>query len=640
MTTVAIDEGAVREFIAIVSEHAVKLAEMSGKSGFLQLSRLNCVDDKLVPNRFRIDDQEAIIKAATFDASAGFNVYIEPRTVRADLRGPTRGTLADTEFVFALVIDADNDKGKGGVVSIRPSLVVETSSGNFHYWLFFNRPVSAKQGKEIGDAIRAASGADGDTGVVTQPYRVAGTPNFPSKAKQARGRVSAEPTRIVEYSGRLWNPDELLAAFAAQAPTPAASGASGANAPHSATAAPSPTAATPDEASLPDELLQDVRDGGVSLGVGAKGDASRSGLFHRVIGELKKRKWTVDQICALLERYPLGVAAKYATRLREEVERSFRKVENGNSASVGVAGAPPAPAGGGTSSPPPPLRGASSPPPSSSGAAPGAHVLPTIRLAAGQLPRNVKEAEQAVLASGAPVLSRAGSLVRPVSETVDAAGGGKTKVTYLRAFTPDSFVVTLAESAIFQRYDGRRRAWVDIDPPVALVRAVLSNDGKWVFPKVAGVIMTPTRCGPRTPRSLLDTPGPDSSTGALSVRSAAAAADLAPPDQGRGARRASDALKDLFSEFPFQDGARLLRSPSRRFCPPSCADRCRRRRSLLVTANQIEHRQELPGQYDRRGESPGRRCRASLPGRTPGGNREGHQRPSCSAAPRSCCSTT
>jgi putative DNA primase/helicase len=135
--------------------------------------------------------------------------------------------------------------------------------------------------------------------------------------------------------------------------------------------------------------------------------------------------------------------------------------------------------------------------------------LPTIRLTAGQLPRSVKDAERAVLASGPPVFACAGSVVRPVSETVDAAGEGKTKVTYLRPFTADSFVVTLAESAIFQRYDGRRRTWVDIDPPFALVRAVLSNDGKWIFPKVAGVIMTPTL---RPDGSLLDAPGYDPST--------------------------------------------------------------------------------------------------------------------------------
>ena len=43
--TVAVDEGVVREFVTIVSEHAVRLAESAGKPGLLQLSRLNCVDD-------------------------------------------------------------------------------------------------------------------------------------------------------------------------------------------------------------------------------------------------------------------------------------------------------------------------------------------------------------------------------------------------------------------------------------------------------------------------------------------------------------------------------------------------------------------------------------------------------------------
>ena len=84
-----------------------------------------------------------------------------------------------------------------------------------------------------------------------------------------------------------------------------------------------------DEAGLPEELVKAIREGGLSKGLGAKGDKSGSGLFHHVVGELKKRRWTVEQIHALLERYPQGVGAKYAKRLREEVERSYDKVENG-----------------------------------------------------------------------------------------------------------------------------------------------------------------------------------------------------------------------------------------------------------------------------------------------------------------------
>jgi putative DNA primase/helicase len=558
------------------------------------LSRFNCVDDKLVPSRFRIDASEAIIKAATFDANAGFNVYSERRTVRADLKGPTRGKLSDTEFAFAVVVDADHDKGRGGTVTVPPSLTVETSPGNFHHWFLFDRPVSAKQAKLIGDAIRTATGADADTGVVTQPYRVAGTPNFPSKTKQARGRTLTKPTRLVERSERLWDPDELRAAFANVTSAPHRVGA--------------PLASTaPDEASLPAELLQDIRDGGVSLGA----DKSRSGLFHRVVAELKKRKWTVDQIYALLARYPQGVAAKYPKRLRAEIERSFKKVENGNGAHPTVpTPAPAASGGGGTNSPPPPPPGASSPPPSSPGASPGAHLLPTIRLAAGQLPRNVREAEQAVLASGAQVFSRAGNLVRPVSETVDAAGGGKTKVTYLKSFTPDSFVVTLAESAIFQRYDGRRRAWVDIDPPLSLVRAVLSNDGKWAFPKVAGVIMTPTL---RPDGSLLDTPGYDSST-ELYLSGGLQLPPISPRPTRDEALDALATLKDLFTEFPFKTAldclvavAALLSALLRGSMP--------RAPTVLVTANESSTGKSFLVNTIA-AVATGRRCPASLPGRT------------------------
>ena len=588
--TVATDESAVREFITTISEHVVKLAESAGKPGVLQLTRLNSHDGKLVPSRFRIDDPEAIIKAATFDARAGFNVYIEARTVRSDLRGPTRGKLADTEFVFALVVDADHDKGKGGAITARPTMTVETSPGNFHYWYLFDRPVSAKEAKPLGDAIRIATGADADTGVVTQPYRVAGTPNFPSKAKRARGRTLTEWTRIVERSGRLWGPDEFRSAFAS------------ASAPHRGAGAASATA-TPDEASLPTELMQDIRDGGVSLGA----DKSRSGLFHRVVGELKKRKWTVDQIHALLERYPQGVAAKYPKRLRAEIERSFKKVENGNGAAPAMAMAGSTGGGGNSPPPPPPPRGPSPIPPSGGAQA---RVLPTIRVTAGQLPRNVKEAEQAVLAAGAPVFARAGALVRPVSETVDAAGGGKTKVTYLRAFTPDSFVVTLAESAIFQRYDGRRRAWVDIDPPVTLVRAVLSNDGKWVFPKVAGVIMTPTL---RPDGSLLDTPGYDSST-ELYLSGALQLPPISPRPTRDEALDALATLKDLFSEFPFKTAldcsvavAALLSALLRGSMPTAPI--------VLVTANESSTGKSFLVNTIA-AVVTGRRCPASLPGRT------------------------
>ena len=82
--------------------------------------------------------------------------------------------------------------------------------------------------------------------------------------------------------------------------------------------------------------MADIRNGGVARGNGAKGDKSRSGLFHYVVGELKKRRWTPEQIRALLEKYPNGVAAKYRGRLADEIQRSYDKLsDNGLQTSSG-----------------------------------------------------------------------------------------------------------------------------------------------------------------------------------------------------------------------------------------------------------------------------------------------------------------
>ena len=276
--TVATDEATVKQFIKIISAHAVELAKGNGRPGVLQLSTLSPVDEKLVPHRFKLDDVDGMVSLAVSAANAGLNVYIEARTVKASVRGNGRGKIEDTEFAFATVVDSDADKGKGGHVAARPSLMVETSPGNFHYWYLFDKSVAGDEAKRVGDIIRVSSGTDQDTGVVTQCYRVAGTPNYPSKTKQARGRTTVEPTRLVEWTGFLWEFEKLEQAYAAPAATATHMGAGG------------PCAA--DETSLPDELLKDIRDGGVSRGRGAKGDKSRSGLFHHVVGELKKRRWT------------------------------------------------------------------------------------------------------------------------------------------------------------------------------------------------------------------------------------------------------------------------------------------------------------------------------------------------------------
>jgi RepB DNA-primase from phage plasmid len=242
-------EATVRQFIQIISEHAIRAIDGSGTTGVLQLFRINPVDEKVaVPSRFQLDDVDQMVQTALSDAAAGHNVYIEARTVRKDLRGNKRGELEDTVWVLGLVVDSDTDKGKGGNVTAKPSLAVETSRGNYHLWYLLDRAIPAAQARAIGEAIRKSAGADQDTGVVTQCYRVAGTPNFPSASKRRRGRMAVEPTRIVEHTGRLWEPDELLAAFPVSTQTHAKTGQTDNGA-----------AAVGNEATLPVELLELIR---------------------------------------------------------------------------------------------------------------------------------------------------------------------------------------------------------------------------------------------------------------------------------------------------------------------------------------------------------------------------------------------
>jgi bifunctional DNA primase/polymerase-like protein len=144
------------------------------------------------------------------------------------------------------------------------------------------------------------------------------------------------------------------------------------------------------------------------------------------------------------------------------------------------------------------------PQPSPQGAA-----RPIIQVIAGQIPRMLGEIEDALLKSGLPIFSRAGFLVEPVAENMLAAAGRKTVAAQLKPLTANSSLKMIAESATFQKYNVRRNIWADIDPPLQLVRTMLENAHCWKFPRVGGIITTPTL---RPDGSLLVDPGHDPET--------------------------------------------------------------------------------------------------------------------------------
>ena len=181
-------------------------------------------------------------------------------------------------------------------------------------------------------------------------------------------------------------------------------------------------------------------------------------------------------------------------------------------------------------------------PPSQSG------TRPTIQLADGELLRILTEIEDALLTSGSPVFSRAGRLVEPVAETMTASDGRKTTVARLRELSPESFLAPIAESATFQKWDRKRKALVDTDPPLHYVRVLLATERRWRLPHVTGIITTPTL---RPDGSLLADPGYDSET-ELYLQLGLQLPPIPEHPTKDQALAALKLLTDLLSEFSFK----------------------------------------------------------------------------------------
>ena len=211
-TPLTADPVAVRAFAGRLHAHAAVATAGLHDPGMLQLVRV-FPDGAAAAEQYAIGEVDHMVDEAVRQSNAGFNVYVEARTVRKRARGERgRGDASDTVAVFGLVADDDADKGKGSRIEAAASLVIESSPGNTHRWFLTSPAIPADRAKRIGAGLKAKVGGDSDTGVITQPFRVAGTVNFPSRSKVARGRV-ATPTAIVSLDGPVWTPDELEAAF-------------------------------------------------------------------------------------------------------------------------------------------------------------------------------------------------------------------------------------------------------------------------------------------------------------------------------------------------------------------------------------------------------------------------------------------
>ena len=314
-----IDEATIRKFLEALHTRAAGALDGVDPPGVLNLCN-QLPDDRMYTQPFELGDVDGMVEAAIRNTKAGRNVYVESRTVRPG-HPDDRGKIGATVGVFAFVIDRDADTGKAGhPLSGYPSVAVETSPHNYHQWLFLDRALNAAAAKTIGDTLRKASGADDCTGVVTQPYRVPGTPNFPDAKKRSRGRTTVA-TRLLNVSGRVWTVDDLHAAFPQSTNTKL----------HSAKAQPSekatgalngdgPTRGTPKNSTV------------VKLKVARKATPKmdRSQAIPSCVAAAMRAGVTPDDLEALMRQHPNGCAGKYlenGDRLRQEIDRSYEKAK-------------------------------------------------------------------------------------------------------------------------------------------------------------------------------------------------------------------------------------------------------------------------------------------------------------------------
>jgi putative DNA primase/helicase len=219
---------------------------------------------------------------------------------------------------------------------------------------------------------------------------------------------------------------------------------------------------------------------------------------------------------------------------------------------------------------------------------------PLIQVMAGRLHITTTEAEDALIAAGLPIYQRGDSLVQPITREVPASRGRMTLAAALGETNVYSLVDIMCATATYEKYDARSEDWVRINPPPQVAQILLSREGKWNFPVIAGIITTPTL---RPDGTLLIEPGYDTATRLYHVAdpSLKLHSDVHMPTR----KAADDALKvleQLLQEFSFVRSKRRTASPNvklrnRWHCPASSprssAARCP---SLLCTRSTPMHR--------------------------------------------------
>jgi putative DNA primase/helicase len=180
-------------------------------------------------------------------------------------------------------------------------------------------------------------------------------------------------------------------------------------------------------------------------------------------------------------------------------------------------------------------------------AAPGGR--PTIKLIAGELHTAATEAENAIIGAGVSIYQRGKTLVRPIRKEVPASRGRTTIAAGLGEQSSHGLIDALCEISKWIRFDARANDWVRCNPSSQVANILLSREGRWAFPPVAGVITTPTL---RPDGTILSEEGYDPATRLYHVADPTVRLHPAVHTPSRAAAEcALKVLSGLLEEFPF-----------------------------------------------------------------------------------------
>jgi putative DNA primase/helicase len=190
------------------------------------------------------------------------------------------------------------------------------------------------------------------------------------------------------------------------------------------------------------------------------------------------------------------------------------------------------------------------PPSSNAGEGDTGPPKPQIRWIAGELPRVVSEAEDALIATDQGLYQRGPLLVRVVRRDAmsvrnfERPAGSLGIVVVDRAY----LVERMTRSAEWLRYDSRAEDWRRINAPEQAAVTFLARQGQWKLPRLLAAISAPTL---RPDGTVLQQPGYDKRTATWYDPCGMQFPPVPDKPDKRAAALALDVLLKAFSTFPF-----------------------------------------------------------------------------------------